>query len=74
MTIGAARIFRLPVGTLAAGAPADVVVFDPKTRRTVDATAGRSKSRNTPFHGWELPGVVRYTLVGGKLAYRAEAA
>ncbi len=72
MTLGAARIFRLPGGKLAVGEPADVVVFDPSVREKVDAARSRSKSRNTPFHGWELPGRVRYTIVGGKLVHRAE--
>jgi dihydroorotase len=73
MTRGAAKIFGLPGGTLGVGSPADIVVFDPSARGTVDAATGRSKSRNTPFHGWELPGRVRYTIMGGKLVHRAEA-
>ncbi len=74
MTVGGARIFGLPVGTLAAGAPADVVVFDPGGSHKVDAARGQSKSRNTPFDGWDLPGQVRYTLCGGKLVHRFDAA
>ena len=72
LTLGAANIFRLSAGTLAVGAAADVVVFDPKARGKVDATRGKSKSRNTPFHGWELPGRVRHTLCAGKLVHSAE--
>jgi dihydroorotase len=71
MTVGAARIFDLPAGTLALGATADVVVFDPRARWTVDREKLRSKSRNTPFHGWELPGRVRYTIVGGQVVHEA---
>jgi dihydroorotase len=74
MTLGAARVFRLPGGTLRPGAPADVVVFDPAARSKVDAARGRSKSRNTPFDGWELPGQVRYTIVGGRVVYDAAEA
>lgn len=69
MTVAAARIFDLPAGTLGAGAAADVVIFDPQTRWVVDRDQLRSKSRNTPFHGWELPGRVRYTIVGGQVVY-----
>lgn len=69
MTVAAARVFDLPAGTLAPGAAADVVLFDPRTRWTVDREQLRSKSRNTPFHGWELPGRVRYTIVGGRVVY-----
>ena len=73
LTVGGAKIFRLPVGTLAAGALADVTVFDPTARTKVEAARGRSKSRNTPFEGWELPGVVRHTIVGGRVVHEAES-
>ncbi len=64
-----ARLFHLPGGTLAVGQAADVVVFDPTARWTVDATRFRSKSRNTPFAGWELVGRVVRTLVGGRTVF-----
>jgi dihydroorotase len=67
LTSGAARVFELPAGTLARGAAADVVVFDPSAPRTVDRAGQRSKSKNTPFHGWELRGQILHTLVGGEL-------
>ena len=70
LTVGAARVFDLPGGTLALGAAADLVVFDPAARWTVDRERLVSKSRNTPFHGWELPGRVRVTIVGGEVVYR----
>ena len=71
MTAGAARVFGLEAGTLSIGAPADVVVFDPVARSKVDRNAFHSKSRNSPFHGWELPGRVRLTLVGGRIVHEA---
>jgi dihydroorotase len=64
-----ARLFHLPGGTLAAGQPADVVVFDPAARWTVDPTRFRSRSRNTPYAGWELSGRVALTLVGGRTVF-----
>jgi dihydroorotase len=64
-----ARVFHLPGGTLAPGQPADVVVFDPAARWTVDPTRFRSKSRNTPYTGWELRGRVALTLVGGRAVF-----
>jgi len=64
-----ARVFGLPGGTLAAGHPADVVVFDPGAAWTVDVTRFRSKSRNTPFAGWELAGRVARTIVGGRTVF-----
>jgi len=57
---------------LAPGAPADVVVFDPTTRRRVDG--GKSRARNTPFLGRALPGRVLATLVGGHTVFTSECA
>ena len=69
MSCAPARAFRLPGGTLAPGSPADVTVFDPSARWTVDAKKFRSKSRNTPFAGWELTGRPRLTIVGGRVVF-----
>ena len=66
-----ARVLNLPGGSLSAGAPADIVVIDPERRVTIDATRQVSKSKNTPFHGWELRGAAVYTLVGGRIVYRS---
>jgi dihydroorotase len=60
-------------GTLEAGFDADVTVFDPAQRWTVRASEFASKSRNTPFDGWNLSGRVLLTVVGGRVTYRAEA-
>jgi dihydroorotase len=59
-------------GTLAVGSFADVVVFDPKAEWTYRATEGKSKSRNTPFDGWQMLGKVRWTISEGRLAYTAQ--
>jgi dihydroorotase len=74
MTVAPARAFSLPGGSLAAGMPADVVVFDPAAEWVVDATRFQSRSRNTPFAGWRLRGRVLLTLVGGELVWDAGAA
>ena len=65
LTIGPARAFSLPGGTLATGSPGDVTIFDPGREWTVDPGAFKSKSRNTPFAGWRLRGAVATTFVGG---------
>ena len=66
-----ARIFNLcDRGTLAVGAHADVVLFDPKSRWTYEATKTKSRSRNTPFDGWEMYGRVVATIVGGRIVFR----
>jgi dihydroorotase len=69
MSCQPARAFGLPGGTLAPGSTADVTVFDPKERWTVDPTEFRSKSRNTPFAGWELDGRPRLTIVEGRVVF-----
>jgi dihydroorotase len=71
MSCAPARAFGLPGGTLAEGSPADVTVFDAEARWTVDPRAFRSKSRNTPFTGWELRGRPRLTLVGGRVVFES---
>jgi dihydroorotase len=68
-----ARLFNLPGGTLREGSPADIVVIDPDRRITVDASRQRTKSRNTPFHGWELRGTVELTIVGGRVVHQGTA-
>jgi dihydroorotase len=69
MSTRAARIFNLPGGTLAVGAPADVVVFDPTERWIVRPETFRSKSRNTPYAGAELVGRAHQTVVRGRIAF-----
>ena len=53
------------------GDPADLVVIDRGAAWTVDAVGLRSKGHNTPLLGRELPGVVRLTIAGGRVAHRA---
>jgi dihydroorotase len=67
-----ARILRLAAGTLAVGAPADVVVLDPERRWTYDTAKGFSKSRNSPWDGQAMQGRVVATLVGGRLVYHGD--
>lgn len=57
------------VGRLQVGAEADICVFDPQAAWVVEPSALRSQGQHTPFGGYELPGRVRATLVGGHLAY-----
>jgi len=64
-----AQLLKLPAGTLAEGAPADLVLFDPDAEWTYDASAGFSKSRNSPWSGQKLRGRVRHTYVSGRLVF-----
>jgi dihydroorotase len=58
---------------IAVGNPAHVTVMNPTAAYRVDRDLVASKSRNTPFHGMELPGVVGATFYNGALTYRAGA-
>jgi dihydroorotase len=69
MSTTPARIFNLPGGTLAVGAPADVVVFDPAAEWEVQPGAFFSKSRNTPFAGRRLRGRADLTVVRGEIVF-----
>ena len=55
-------------GRLVIGGTADICVFDPHAAWTVEACALCGQGRHTPFGGYELPGRVRATFVGGQLA------
>ncbi|WP_333594091.1 dihydroorotase [Anaerospora hongkongensis] len=65
-----ARVFSLPGGSMAVGAPADICVIDPNRQWVIDRQQMASMSRNTPFHGTEVKGAVMQTFVGGKLIYQ----
>jgi allantoinase len=66
----AARLFGLPgKGTLAAGYDADLVLVDLNARWTVSAHTLHSRHGQSPFLGQSLPGVVRATLVRGRVVY-----
>jgi len=68
-TTGPARVMGLAKGRLAKGAEADLTVLDLERRVTVDPAEFASKSRNTPFGGWELRGAPVLTVVGGRIAH-----
>ncbi len=74
ITHASARIASVPGGALSVGCAADLCIFDPGAYRVIGPTSFQSASTSSPFLGYELPGVVRYTLVGGRLVYEASAA
>jgi dihydroorotase len=70
MTVNAARILRIPKGTLADGVDADITVIDPDREWTVDRGLFRSRGKNSPFHNWNLKGKAVLTIVGGVIRFR----
>lgn len=67
MALNPSRILGLPTGRLRAGHPADLVWFDPDASFKLDRFKLQSKSKNTPFDGTMMQGVVLGTWVGGTL-------
>ena len=65
LTVQPARVMRLNKGQLGIGADADITIIDPNAEWVVDPRQFRSKSRNTPFGGWKMKGLVAMTIVGG---------
>ncbi len=70
MSLNPARLYNLDCGRMKAGAPADLVIFDPDEEFTVDKF--HSKADNSPFKGWKLKGKTRYTICEGKVVYQRE--
>jgi dihydroorotase len=69
LSVNPARVLRLPGGSITKGAPADLTILAPDLAVTVSAAAMRSKSKNTPFDGWQLRGGVAATIIGGRVVY-----
>jgi dihydroorotase len=69
VTSAPAAALGCPGGSLVVGGPADLCVFDPDAHWTVTPATLSSQGRNTPFLGFELPGRVRTTLVGGRVVF-----
>jgi len=70
LTVNPAGILRLPVGRLAVGAPADLVLFDPDHPWQICPDEFRSKSKNAPFDDRPVRGRVRLTIVDGRTIFR----
>jgi dihydroorotase len=73
LTWNPARILGLPVGRLAPGAPADLLLFDPDVSWRISTDDFRSKSKNAPFDGRPVQGRVRRTIVDGRTIFCRES-
>ncbi|MBN2377653.1 MAG: dihydroorotase [Sedimentisphaerales bacterium] len=71
MTINPARILGVNKGSLGVGCDADITVVDHRSRWQVDVGKFASKSRNCPYHGWELAARAVCTIVDGTVKYQA---
>jgi dihydroorotase len=70
MTVAGAKIIKSDRGTLREGAAADVTIIDPGMNWTIDTNTFRGKSRNCPFHGWNVSGRAVATIVGGEVKWK----
>jgi dihydroorotase len=71
VTVAPANLMGLKAGRIAAGAPADLVLFDPDAPVVIDADQLISKSKNSPFDGRRLQGRVLRTVVAGRTVFEA---
>ncbi|HIE32428.1 MAG TPA: dihydroorotase [Thermodesulfobacteriaceae bacterium] len=65
-----ARILKVPGGTLKPGSPADITLIDPEETWVVTEENLHSRSKNSPFLGWEMKGRTVMTMVEGRIVWR----
>ncbi|WP_417256839.1 dihydroorotase [Celeribacter halophilus] len=71
MSLNPAKRLGLETGRLSEGAPADLVLFDADAPFVLDRFTLRSKSKNTPFDGARMQGIVKGTWVDGQRVFEA---
>ena len=71
LAVNPAKILGINKGTLSIGQDADIVVIDPDKEWILRKEDIVSKSKNSPFIGKKMKGVVEYTICGGKIVYRS---
>jgi dihydroorotase len=67
MTAHPAKLLGIPKGSLSPGNDADITIIDVSMKTSIDIRKFHSRSKNSPFHGWELEGGAVYTIVKGKV-------
>ena len=68
-TVNPAKILGIDRGTLGKGAIADIIIVDTEREWTVESKDFLSRSKNSPFIGRRLKGIVELTILNGKIAY-----
>ena len=68
-SVNPSRLLNIGGGTLAPGAPADVLIADLGEKWIFDRFKTASKSSNSPFHGFAMQGRAKWTIVDGEVAY-----
>lgn len=72
LTLYPAEVFRQPKVGLVPGERADVVLFDPEAEIVYKVEESFSKSRNSPFDGFDLKGQILLTIWKGRISYDSE--
>jgi dihydroorotase len=73
LSLNPARILGVPGGTLSVGAPADLTIIDPEKKFIFTEESILSKSKNSPFIGWELQGKAVLTILEGRITWRQDS-
>jgi len=69
LSLNAQKIMKVTPWGIFEGSDAHLTILDLSRQWKFDVNQSRSKSRNSPFHGWELKGKAVGTIVGGKVVY-----
>ena len=71
MSTRPSEIININRGSLKKDSIADIVIFDMNAKNKIDKSTMYSKSKNTPFHGFDLQGRVVRTIVGGRTVFNS---
>jgi dihydroorotase len=70
MCLNPSKILGLNKGVLGEGRTADITIIDIDEEQIINTQKFKSKSKNSPFNGFRLKGVVYHTIVNGKVVVR----
>jgi dihydroorotase len=70
IAVNPAKILGIDKGTLSIGADADIMIVDADKEFVLEKVSIVSKSKNSPFIGRTVKGLVEYTICNGKVVYK----